>query len=138
MASLSLRHGLRWLTHTRVASPLQLLSRRGFCEESAHVVPEVEQLLKEVNMEEYAEKFSSLQEFIDTSSFELKTKKEVDTIKHRKLILRQSELGRQLLKLKLIKEAPPSEPAKEETMGDSEEGVQSEEAAGENGEEEAR
>eukprot|EP00466_Bigelowiella_natans_P014513 jgi/Bigna1/67287/fgenesh1_pg.3_\ len=87
---------------------------RSFCEEATWVVPEVEDLLKEVKMEQYADKFSSLQEFIDVSSFELKTKKDIDTIKHRKLILRQSEIARQLHKLGVINETPRPEPEKEE------------------------
>eukprot|EP00465_Bigelowiella_longifila_P010966 CAMPEP_0185253308 /NCGR_PEP_ID=MMETSP1359-20130426/2115_1 /TAXON_ID=552665 /ORGANISM="Bigelowiella longifila, Strain CCMP242" /LENGTH=92 /DNA_ID=CAMNT_0027835673 /DNA_START=227 /DNA_END=505 /DNA_ORIENTATION=- len=71
-------------------------------------------------MEEYADKFSSLQEFIDISSFELKTKKDIDTIKHRKLILRQSELARQLHKLGVINETPRPEPQEEESESQAE------------------
>mmetsp|Transcript_4901 Transcript_4901/g.11731 ORF Transcript_4901/g.11731 Transcript_4901/m.11731 type:complete len:156 (+) Transcript_4901:133-600(+) len=100
--------------------------RRHFCseaEEEQGPVPEIEELLKQVGCEEYADKFESLEQFTNLTTFELKTKYEIDTIKHRKKILKQVEFASQLKKHGLLKQTIPTV---QPTEGDVEDNVESE------------
>eukprot|EP00472_Partenskyella_glossopodia_P003657 CAMPEP_0197518672 /NCGR_PEP_ID=MMETSP1318-20131121/3905_1 /TAXON_ID=552666 /ORGANISM="Partenskyella glossopodia, Strain RCC365" /LENGTH=112 /DNA_ID=CAMNT_0043069199 /DNA_START=156 /DNA_END=494 /DNA_ORIENTATION=+ len=95
------------------------------CEAEARVVPEVLEMLKQVKMEEHADKFASLHEFMTAETKTLKIEKQVDSVKHRKLILRQAEFASQLHRMGLLEETvvPVEEANTEEEAETGNDGV---------------
>mmetsp|Transcript_8810 Transcript_8810/g.13152 ORF Transcript_8810/g.13152 Transcript_8810/m.13152 type:complete len:113 (-) Transcript_8810:219-557(-) len=97
---------------------------RSFCEAQA-VNPYIEQVLKEVKCEEYAEKFQTVKEFLESPNVVMKHERGVDSPKDRKRIMRQVELTRQKLKLGLLKLEDIETKPKVETEETSAEGEES-------------
>lgn len=92
---------------------------------AAAAVPAVSQILAEVKCEEHADKFESLDKFLNTSSRELK-ESGIEQSQQRRLIMKKVEYARQLVKFgQFEKEYPaPPPPPVEEDAGGAEDGAE--------------